>query len=74
LENKSLFSPLSLEVTVADYFASDLATSYDEHLFIFKWKGNQLSPYTSDYMKLEPREYQQIEALSWMKTESRELK
>lgn len=74
LENKSLFSPLSLRVTAADYFAPYLAILCYEHLFIFKWEGDQLSPYPSDYMKLEPREYQQIEALSWMKTESGELK
>ena len=67
LDKKSLFSPLSLRVTAADYWYPYLAILCYEHLFIFKWEGHQLSPYPSNYLKLEPREYQQIEALTWIK-------
>ncbi len=74
LDQKSLFSPLSLRVTAADYWYPYLAILCYEHLFIFKWEGNQLSTYPTNYLRLEAREYQQIEALTWMKDLNGEMK
>jgi hypothetical protein len=66
------YSPLSLRVTASDYLAPYLAILCYEHIFLFKWESDQISQTPSYYLKLSPKIYKQVEALTWLEQENQE--